>query len=283
MPTNEIKYISSPEDLMAIWTTDSSARNHYELTCDIDMTGYEWNPGYSYFSGVIDGKGFSIKNISHIAVHGENDNLYGLINSNLGVIQNLHIDNMVAVVKVNSDFCIGGFVANNQGYVINCSIDAGSMLLAFAENTQKKYNILVGGIVADNIAGKIEGCTSEAILTSAFGGVGGICGRNLDGCSVINCINDANLNNSVSSGICHDNAGLISGCVNNGVMSGISEASGIVRFNSGRVEQCINNADLDAIDIAGGICGANYGGAAVNCENNGRVDARICGDIFAEG
>ena len=38
----EVTYISTPEELMAIGDDSWDSGRYYELTCDLDLSGYEW-------------------------------------------------------------------------------------------------------------------------------------------------------------------------------------------------------------------------------------------------
>ena len=86
----EIRYISTPEDFMNI-----SSGEVYELTCDIDMTGYNWNHQKT-FNGSIDGKGYSIKNLTCIY----EDEIYrpqegvGIFAQFNGTLKNVYFENI---------------------------------------------------------------------------------------------------------------------------------------------------------------------------------------------
>lgn len=60
----EVTYISTPEELMAISDDSWDSGRYYELTCDLDLSGYEWTPVDFPANSTFDGKGHSIRNMT---------------------------------------------------------------------------------------------------------------------------------------------------------------------------------------------------------------------------
>ena len=60
----EVIYISTPEELMEIGDDAWDSGRYYELTCDLDLSGYEWTPVDFPANSTFDGKGHSIRNMT---------------------------------------------------------------------------------------------------------------------------------------------------------------------------------------------------------------------------
>ena len=60
----EVTYISTPEELMAIGDDSWDSGRYYELTCDLDLSGYEWTPVSFPSDSTFDGKGHAIRNMT---------------------------------------------------------------------------------------------------------------------------------------------------------------------------------------------------------------------------
>lgn len=153
--------ISSAQDFYNI---RNNLSGKYYLTCDIDMSGYEWIPiGYSSydqytgkdtgkaFSGVFDGNGYTIYNYSQnnaFVVQSQTHSFYGnrhyymhgvgLFGYNQGTIKN------VKVVNANVDVLVT--TANPVGFSYNefdfysgiiCSMNYGHIENCFAQGTLK--------------------------------------------------------------------------------------------------------------------------------------------------
>ena len=65
----------------------------YKLVNDINFEGYEWNCN-TFFNGVLDGNGYSIKNLSIKETFIYNYVSIGLFSSGEGIIRNLNFKNI---------------------------------------------------------------------------------------------------------------------------------------------------------------------------------------------
>lgn len=113
-----------------------NSNKHYQLSRDLDFTDIEFNT-IAEFSGTIDGKEFTISNLS---INPTNERC-ALIGNNTGTIRNLNINN----VKVNVAPTAGAIAAENNGTIYNCHVQGGTVN---GEGTSVK----VGGIVGNNKA-----------------------------------------------------------------------------------------------------------------------------------
>jgi len=221
----------------------------YVLQNDIDFSGVDYTL-FPEFRGVLDGNGFSLKNISIESLRLEN---FGVISVNKGVIKNLIIENLE--LSSYGDSQNAGFVGNNQGVVENVRV-SGEIFTELYAN--------VGGIAGVN-HGTIKACTN---LAKIFGGsnVGGICGENNG--SVADCVNrEGIVAKRCAGGIVGNNLSTqkLSDCLNTAAV----RATGDGTSYKG--------------DYAGGIAGMSLsfdgGGTIINCYNYGTVS----GNSYLDG
>ena len=159
------------------------------ITCDNTYTpiGYVSYTDRAMFRGTYDGGGFTISGITvnrtgNTAADGH-VGLFGYIGEG-GTVKN--------VVLASSTFtgrdAVGGIVGkNNSGTVENCSVESSVTINA-------GYNdaLYLGGIVGDNLYGKVIGCISAAVVSSNGKDnckyYGGIVGENDYRATVKNCL-----------------------------------------------------------------------------------------------
>ena len=216
-----IRHISTASDLSII-QEDSNANllAKYELDNNIDLEGAEWTP-ISKFSGILDGKGFSISNFKITKINTNPDNnKYSFIQENTGTIKNL-ILNEVSIsliedrAKSSQPYYVALMVSINEGVLEGCytsgviemdanddtSPHAGGFV-AYNKNIIKNsytniditvrdteddfHYVNVGGFVGFNIA-TISNCYSTGTInvranTGSYNdGIGGFVGRNGNG------------------------------------------------------------------------------------------------------
>ena len=143
--------------------SDPSQYSSITLTDDIDMSEItlEGKPNSSSnFTGVLDGTGFSISNLSFAGVDGSNN--FGLIPAaNGATIQNLRISGSVSFnfsQTDNSIVNVGLLVGRARGTTIsNCEIDVDGVQLDFS------YNSANVGL----LAGNVESCQFYDIVTKS--------------------------------------------------------------------------------------------------------------------
>lgn len=259
--SNEIRKVSSVEDL---YNMDEHIR--YELTCDIDLAGVEWKS--VPFSGMLNGNGYAIKNMSFVGtVNDVNGGVsLGLFSSAIGLIENLHIKNAFTFVSTSTKEVMYGAIAARAEHLVlkNCSVDAASSVLI----TTSSYGCVGGFVGASSGDTVIENCVNHSALSvnatdaESTTYIGGIIGLVQDHCSVVSCVND----------------GMI-GC--EGVSYGVG---GIVGCGNGRIENCTNASSISVTADgknspsvrAGGICGiAGYNLSLLSCVNTGNVTVMI--------
>lgn len=266
----EVTYISAESDLKKIADNPSG---HYILTGDIVLSGEEWSD-LGDFSGVLDGAGYSISNLTSASGEGLFDALTReAVVKNLTVSGNIRAEGSIALLAVSS-----------QGTIQNCTA-SGSVSVAEWGSA--------GGLVTYNY-GHMEECVNEAAIEN---GAGGIAGNNFG--SIVNCKNKGNIvsDGMYPGGIAGSNNGVIIGCQNEGRVTATLEntnlnlaAGGITGQNGGLLLECVNLGEVHA-DIArsfniGGIAGEMNGfSQVIACENKGTIIGTgaghvggICGD-----
>ncbi len=132
-----------------------------ELSQDIDMKDYSWQA--TSFSGVLDGKNHTIKNLN---VSGG-----GLLSTNSGTIKNLQIE-LSQTFKNGTLF--GGIAQRNNGTLQNCTV-SGTL------SVETNINSVIGGLVGEDMGGKILNCKTNLVVTIKVTnceiGYGGYVGR----------------------------------------------------------------------------------------------------------
>jgi uncharacterized repeat protein (TIGR02543 family) len=168
-------YLSTADDLKAIEST-----GNYLLVSDIDMEGISWTP-ISTFSGIFDGGGHKISNISTTANSGvSNGKAYsgGFIQINSGTIKSVVFENITVNTSItqytndNRYFYVGGVVGYNSGTINNIVVYSssvyGELLHQYDQNGAPNLFVYVGGLLGYN-TNCLTNCYVEG--TTVFGSV----------------------------------------------------------------------------------------------------------------
>ena len=139
-----VNKISTPEEFM-----NMQAGKIYELTCDLDFTGYVWEP--KSFSGQFDGKGHTISNITYIVENEYESNNRSLLAICGGFFQNVYFkDIYVSIQGGGVNFSIithtGGelnSVLFNGGVVLNDILDNQSSFVPVRNQGYTENNIYI--------------------------------------------------------------------------------------------------------------------------------------------
>ncbi len=257
---NTVHYISTPDDLLTMNDT-----GYYELTGNIDLAGIEWQS--KDFFGVLNGKGYAIQNMSFVGTANEGASMFGLFGTVSGVIQDLHLKNVMVVVKSdNPNIMFGGFAAQaKSALLVGCTVDENSYI-----NFPGNY---VGGIVGYADA-TIKDCVNYAVIggNNHVGGIAGQCEGSITNCQNYGAVSG---NDSVG-GIVGNLCGRVADCQNRGTVKGYSNTGGIAGVNSSElgstVENCQNYGAITAENSCGGIVCGNHG-IIRNCQNFGNITA----------
>ena len=275
-------YISSANDLK-----NMQNGYYYELTNHIDLSNLEWIG--SDFEGVLNGKGYSIKNMSFVGSV-KNANAYlGLFKCGSGVIQNLNIDNATIIAdiiendKKDYDAYCGAFIASPDKIIIsNCSVDEYS---TFGITNTTNASVHVGGFVgigyysevviknSINLASISASCSHFdevlAIKKEFSGGfVGSISQYSI--ARFLNCTNAGTVNGYYAGGYIGyagdfayvgDTQIHILNSISSGILEGgyVGGFIGLVNNNTAEftsslvISNCMNTASITANKFGGGI------------------------------
>ena len=232
-----------------------------------DGSGYE---GHA-FKGTFDGRGYTISGLKIDAAADDADDAYGLF----GVIDGATVTNLTLAnisIDVENGECVGGVVGLmvNDSTVSNIEMDVGSSISAVRG---------LGGIVGRmTISGTIENCINEASVSGSGANVGGIVGAAYytaigSEMFITDCANYGSIECTagVTGGIAGLSAANVSGCLNEGTITGSgADVAGIVaeQQNAGSVTNCMNKADITNESNGygtGGIVGwVRYNGGTTN-------------------
>lgn len=237
--------IYNAEDLCNIQNNYSG---NYELMNDIDLSSItDWEPignSSEAFTGVLEGNGYSIKNLD---INSETDSVGLFYNIENAEIKDLTIEN--AKINIDTTKAISAGILSGQSS--NSFIDNCETIGTITVNSED--NVDIGGIVGLNWA------NSKAELEFV---------------GIRNCSNNVNINVMGLSGSKNTVKHIYVGGI-----AGKSYASIIQSSNEGNI--FLSNNDKDALIVntsGGGICGYTSGGIN-DCYNTGTV--QVNGTDFA--
>ena len=175
--------ISSIDDLNLIQANQGAC---YRLTKNISTDG-RTNFSASYFSGTLDGAGFTITGLQK-----------PLIQKNAGTIKDL---NIVADFDYDSHDIHGVVAQYNTGKIQDCRVTG--TVTGHMGSTSSMSHPAFGGIVGENeVAGTISGCSSgvniSISMTATDSYVGGIAGVNIG--TIEKCVAGGNLSVTQANG-----------------------------------------------------------------------------------
>ena len=175
--------ISSIDDLNLIQANQGA---YYRLTKNISTDG-RTNFSASYFSGTLDGAGFTITGLQK-----------PLIQQNAGTIKDL---NIVADFDYDSHDIHGVVAQYNTGKIQDCRVTG--TVTGHMGSTSSMSHPAFGGIVGENeVAGTISGCSSgvniSIFMTATDSYVGGIAGVNIG--TIEKCVAGGNLSVTQANG-----------------------------------------------------------------------------------
>ncbi|MBN1787050.1 MAG: hypothetical protein JW806_01495 [Sedimentisphaerales bacterium] len=197
---NDPYRIADVNDLLELAGDENDYNDCFILVNDINLADYTFTdvigPNHTLsFTGVFDGNGHVISNLTIDANESDYAGLFGVIHQD-GIIKDVviedanitggwyvgglsgysscRISNCCATGIISGSSYVGGLVGYNRGSISNCysmSTVSGSMY--------------VGGLVGDGRGGNISNCYSTGTVSSSSY-VGGLVGRNWS-CAMLNC------------------------------------------------------------------------------------------------
>ena len=236
---------------------------YYRQTADIDFKKVKMSPigdSDNRFAGIYDGNGKELQNVK-IEETGQFAGVFAYAEGDNALIKDLTVSGSVTKTGTTSTSCVGSIVG-----------------------------IVRGGAI-------VSGCTNNATVTSSATYTGGIAGRLYNSTAdegISNCINNGTVTASTTyaGGIVgqQTGGGRVSGCTNNGAISGTDAVGGIVGYlisgtigsNDGiptTAEEgasyaengCANTGAITGTKWIGGIVGQMGNGLLSICRNAGDV------------
>ncbi len=230
-----------------------------KLTADITCTGKDWVPignGDNPYTGIFDGAGKTIENLSNADIEGVEDNdyqgLFGIV-GNVGRVANVGLEDG----SITGNDFVGGVAGLSYGDITNC-YNGGKV----------SGDIRVGGVAGENYKGEITNCYNIG-EASGDSRVGGVTGENNIG-KITNCYNTGtisgnNVDNNVGGVAGENYKGEITNCYNIGKVcegSVVGVIGGVVGLNDeGNVKYCYNDKTING-DV--GPVGNNLRGTELN-------------------
>ena len=255
---------------------------NYMLANDIDASATStWNSGKGFesigqltqmtmgtpkgfqggFTGVLDGAGYTVKDLS---INRSDEVYVGLFG---GLTETAAVMNLNLTGNIGGKNNVGGIAARNFGMI---------------RNVVNKANVSgessVGGITGMN-CGRLESVTNGGAVTGTSSNVGGIAGKNGDSSSqtgsIINVQNIGSINgNGIVGGIVGDNFvnSIIANASNSGEVTSTGQyTGGISGTNRGSLTNIDNFGKVTGTNQVGGISGVNHNNA-VSSQNAGTID-----------
>jgi hypothetical protein len=251
---------------------------------DTDNTNGVFNG--TAFTGVLDGAGHKIANMT-INTNGAGNDFLGLFGHiSVGKIKNIGLEN-VSITGGYDSFYIGGLVGwNSGGSVSDCystsfitggsnlggmvgENDDGSIINCYSEGDifGGDNPSHLGGLVGANWSGNISNCHSTGTVNGGGGSyyIGGLVGGST-GSSVSNCFSTSNVTSGSNS---YNTGGLIgivvegsiSNCYSKGDVTGEVHVGGLVGLtNYGNISNCYSTGVVNGSGYVGGLVGRNYNG-----------------------
>ncbi len=252
--------------------TPDLSKAYYALGGSIDMSGITFK-AIASFSGTLDGKGYSISNLTVTPVSTTPTALFNKIEG--ATIKNLNLTNYVVAVTNGAQPC----TASIAGESFNSTISGCNIKGEISSEAQCQYRSInstafVGGVAAYCENTTISNCSFEGTVTANKGQyVSGIAAY-LNGGKISNCV--VKPNSSILSKM--NCIGGIAGCVtNNGVvedstfegkLTAYAYNGGIVgEFISGVIDGCVATSNAEII--------GHYGITATNYVATGGIVGRL--------
>lgn len=259
--------IQTPSDLaglahMVSGTEGQTARDFagytVKLNGDFDFKGFEFpmiaagatrSGGDSQgvaFSGVLDGQGHTIKNLTISKPSAADDDAVGFIANLKGqgaALKNLNIENLNISTSAEQAGLVG--LVSEGASVSGVNVKSGNL------TGGKATGAIVGRVMKH---GTISNCTNGANITSKTSNAGGIAGA--------------------SYYTAEGKQTVITGCTNSGTIHAENVAAGgISGLNTGLIVNCTNTGNVTAVtNSAGGIVGVQQSAGYVRgCNNSGNV------------
>jgi hypothetical protein len=261
--------VASAADLGRVWLRPSAC---YRLVGNLDLTGISWSAAViPTFTGVFDGQGFVISNLTINQPGVDYIGLFGLAG---GQIRNLGIEN----ANITGSGYVGGLVGSG-GAITSCYATGtvaglkyvgglagytSSITSCYAMATVSGTGRYVGGLVGYSYQGKIDSCYATGAVSGTDRYVGGLVGYR-EGGTITACYATGAVSGTGNyvGGLVGENGGSITACYATGSVSGSSYVGGLVGGSSnavGLITACYATGWVRGTESGvGGLAGYNLG------------------------
>ena len=259
--------ISTVDDLNSIGYNPRLMDAHFRLTNDINLEGagfFSIGQKLFAFSGVFDGDGHVVSNLSIDSTSAEYVGLFGMVSGTESRITDLHLIDPVINCDAEGVGCIAGKL--RSGTMRNCSVERGVVTgysyvgglvgtFSFGHIVNCRTNVEVdgtgsycGGLAGDNSNGTIESCLAagEVACDIAAGGLVGLnyAGGGAESAFIDNCYSTCRVSAQMGAGGLVGShpwaGGRISNCYSTGTVTADSDFGGLVGFNP-NVEEVVGS------------------------------------------
>ena len=231
--------ITTEEQLKAV---QYSLDSNYKLGGNIVLEDENWlplgNDKYK-FTGIFDGAGFTISNLT---INRENENYVGLFGVVTGNIMNLNLAN----VDIKGKNYVGALVGNTSGEISNVAVLSGTV-----EGTAG----YVGGLIGQT-TGTVSLCGSEVDVTGENGtAIGGLIGKNTG--TVEKCYATGDVVGKGNAGglIGTSSKKILKSYATGNVEASQDNVGGLVGAGVVRIENCYATGDVTGRNGVGGLIG----------------------------
>jgi hypothetical protein len=262
--------IGTSYDPYQIWTAEQMndiGKNppdwvkYFRLMADIDLgvyTGGTFNiigVHNSYglsFSGIFDGNGKAISNLTLSGSNAPSQGLFGAVEGELALIENLTLKG--ANINAGSMGIVGALVGYlHSGTISGCHIEGGSI----------SGDTSVGGLVGI-CNGTVTNCSSSANVSVSDSIAGGLIGQAQIASIITACSSTAQVSGrSFAGGLIGENHGSIENCYSTAQATATKGgAGGLVAINNGTIRHCYSSGKVSAPSSVGGLVGSAPAGGS---------------------
>lgn len=308
--------ISSVDSLLELAGDTANYDKYFVLTSDIDLAGIGDLDGafsgaliapdcndvsYGYqgeaFSGVFDGGGHKISNLTIIAQKDEIHNVgfFGKIEN--AVVKGLILQDVTVFGGSTSKY-VGGLAGVCSGVISDCQvigsiygnagvgavfgsykdIEGGSMVNCSSSGTVSGY-VAVGGLVGINDGGSITDCHSLSIVVGEMNSqcLGGFVGKNEKGeISACHAIGSVSGGDNVGGLVGWNRQGALKGCYAMGEVNGHESVGGLAGLNYDTIGCSYATGSVTGDVFVGGIVGSNITGSSISrCYATGDITGNL--------
>ncbi len=276
--------LGSAENTWTPLPVEARRARSYQLVRDLDASGLNFEPigdcgptgncmkalGQYGFTGVLDGRGYTIFNLHVSQLERDGVGLLGVLAPS-GVVMNLNLQD----VQIEGRASVGSIVGSNFGTLYNCSANGsiegamaigglvgGSSGLVYDGRFMGRVTAkqAVGGLVGD-MTGAVYHSSSDVEVTGVRG-IGGLVGLNTFG-SILDSYAESQVtgDNDVGGLVgVNTDAKVRNSFAISTVIGSSNNIGGLIGFNSqSSVRNSYARGDISGVDAIGGLIGRNNG------------------------